>query len=328
MRRPAEQMADNACTVAPALHTRPGAQGEGMPQAYDLNGLKLECEFHLPALAPWDGPRHTRSDIVVRRAAVPPHLDSPDHVAPIFQTKGASEYLMVLPGTARILVRNGDEVLVDAESDADASRIISGPLQAVLWHQRGLLPLHGSVVVVGNQAVALCGHSAAGKSTLAAVLARRGHAVVADDVCVLDPYNGHTAVLAGCGRLRLWRDALDRLGIEPQTLERAAKDKEKYVLDCSRRSEARYRLAAVILLSRRNSGAVSIERLRGARATSTLLEIVLMRRPASALTRDPDIFAGLTRLVAGGVAVWRLNVSRSIPSLDEAATLALSVLEA
>ncbi len=279
-----------------------------MPQAYHFNGLKLESDFHLPALAPWDGPRHVRCDIVVRQAPVPLRLDSPDHVAPVFQTKGGSQYLFALPGTGRILVRNGDEVLVDAEPSADTSTILSGPLQAVLWHQRGLLPLHGSVVVAGAQAIALCGHSAAGKSTLAAVLARQGHAVVADDVCVIEPDKAH--VLAGSGRLRLWRDALVRLGIEPRALERAARDKEKYVLDCGVRcAQARHPLAAIILLSRHQSGAVTIERLRGALAAAALQGVVHMRRPASALARGPDIFAGLTRthgLRRDGVAAQSL----------------------
>jgi hypothetical protein len=299
-----------------------------MTRAYHFNGLKLESDFHLPALSPWHGPHHAPTDIVVRRATVPAQLDCPDHIAPVFQTKGAREYLLALPGTGRILVRNGDEVLVDAEPGADPSTILGGTLQAILWHQRGLLPLHGSVVVVGAQAIALCGHSAAGKSTLAAVLAGRGHAVAADDVCVVDPQ--HALVLAGSGRLRLWRDALERLGLENRHLERAARDKEKYVLDCSMAQSAqeRHRLAAIILLSRQQSGAVAIERLRGARATGALRNVVHMRRPADALDRGPGIFAALAQLVSAGVTVWRLKVSPGAASLDEAATLALGVLEA
>ncbi len=298
-----------------------------MTQAYQFHGLKLESDFHLPALAPWDGPGHSPTDIVVRRAAVPPQLDRPDHVAPVFQTKGASEYLLALPGTGRILVRNGNEVLVDAEPDADASAILSGPLQAVLWHQRGLLPLHGSVVAVGTQAIALCGHSAAGKSTLAAHLAARGYPVIADDVCVIDPESA--LVLSGSGRLRLWRDALDRLGVDASTLPRAAMNKEKYVFDCgSHGREDRYRLAAVILLSTRSSNAVTLERLRGASATGGLYEMVHMRRPANALARGHGIFAGLTRLVSAGVTVWRLKACHGNKSLNEAATLVCGVLEA
>lgn len=298
-----------------------------MKRAYYFNGLKLESDFHLPALAPWDGPRHARSDIVVRQAAVPQGLDSPDHVGPVFQTKGTSEYLLALPGTGRILVRNGDEVLVDAEPGTDPGAILGGTLQAVLWHQRGLLPLHGSVVTVGTRAIAMCGPSAAGKSTLAAVLAGQGHTVVADDVCVIDPDTAE--VLAGCGRLRLWRDALDRLGIETRSLERAAHGKEKYVFDCSVRStQERHPLSAIILLSREIGGTATVEQLRGARAGCALHTVVHMRRPADALDRGPHIFAALTQLVSNGVTVWRLKVPHGTATLHEAATMALSVLQA
>lgn len=298
-----------------------------MAHAYNFNGLKLESDFHLAALAPWDGTCRGRSDIVVRKAHVPPRLEAPDHVAALFQTKGTSEYLLAVPGTGRILVRNGDEVLVDAEPGADPSSILSGPLQAMLWHQRGLLPLHGSVVVIGARAIALCGPSTAGKSTLAAVLAGRGHTVVADDVCVVDPRTAE--VLAGCGRLRLWRDALDRLGIASEALERAARDHEKYVLDCgAAAAQERHRLTAVILLSRQNSGPVTLERLRGARAAGALHGVVHMRRPADALDRGCDIFTALTQLVSAGLTVWRLKIPHGIASLREAASLALGVLEA
>ena len=84
------------------------------------------------------------------------------HIAPIFQTSGAGEYLLVLPGTGRVLVRNGNEITVqpDAGASGNLNAILTGPILAVLWHQRGLLPLHASVVVIDGRAVALCGPAA------------------------------------------------------------------------------------------------------------------------------------------------------------------------
>jgi hypothetical protein len=145
-----------------------------MTDAYDLNGLKLESDFPLPAFAAWDGSRDAFTDIVIRRGKVPSRLYRPDHIAPLFQTSGADEYLLVLPGTGRILIRGGREIAVEPEPDTPAtnlSAILTGPIQAVLWHQRDLLPLHASVVVIKGRAIALCGCGAAGKSTLAAILA-------------------------------------------------------------------------------------------------------------------------------------------------------------
>src|SRR5207249_8855374 len=54
-----------------------------------------------------------------RSGAVPPRLDEADHVGPVFQTKGRAEYLLNLPGTGRILVRQGSKVTIDADSAAD-----------------------------------------------------------------------------------------------------------------------------------------------------------------------------------------------------------------
>lgn len=56
------------------------------------------------------------------------------------------------------------------------------PLAAAGAHR---LALHASVVDIDGRAVAFLGASRRGKSTLAAAFARRGHAVLSDDCCVL-----------------------------------------------------------------------------------------------------------------------------------------------
>jgi hypothetical protein len=302
-----------------------------MTHAYSLSGLKVASDFDLPALDPWDGPDHAPVDIVFRRDKVPLRLDHPDHVAPIFQTRGRSEYLLALPGTGRILIRNGSDVALEPEAAADATvlnAVLTGPIQAVLWHQRGLLPLHASVIVVGGRTVALCGHSAAGKSTLAAMLAARGHSVVADDICLVDARDGaEVSVLPGCARLRLWRDALDHLGVATHGLKRALANKEKYFLDCGDHAPRKpQKLAALVLLGRQMGNSVTLKRLSGTQAVGALHNVVHMRRPARALGRDPDIFAALARLAAS--PVWQLKVSDGPACLHEAAAKVLAALDA
>jgi hypothetical protein len=304
-----------------------------MSRAYRLNGLRLDSDFDLPALPGWDGPAAAPSDVVFRHGKVPSRLDRPDHVAPVFQTGGSTAYLLALAGTGRIIVRDGREVTVEPEAAADAtvtSAILAGPIQSVLWHQRGLLPLHASAIDVEGRTVALCGHAATGKSTLAAVLAAQGHAVMADDICPVDARGGaEVSVLPGCGRLRLWRDALDRIGTGTNGLTPALSGKETYFLDCGDRiAGAPRKLAAVVLLSRQQDGAVTLERLRGARAAGALHGIVHMRRPARALGRAPHIFAALTRVASSGATVWRLKVSSGPACLREAAAKVLTALEA
>ena len=304
-----------------------------MSYAYRLSGLKLTADLDLPGLIPWEGRVDAPADIVIRLGQTPTQLEATDHVAPIFQTQGRNRYLLLLPGTGRMLVRDGCEVTVEPEPGADPTAIraiLTGPIQAVLWHQRGCLPLYGNAVVVDGQAIALVGPSAAGKSTLAASLSMKSHRPMADGLCVIDaPDARPVAVLPGMPHLQLWRDALDRLGIAADTLARILATKEKFLVErCGGFVDAPQPLVAVVVILRRISGALGIERLRGLAAVVALRENVYARRPARALGRDAAIFAGLTRLVAAGVTVWRLTMPDDPSRLDAAAAKVLSVLEA
>ena len=304
-----------------------------MTDIYDLNGLKLESDFPLPAFAAWDGSRDVFADVAIRRGKVPSRLDRPDHVAPLFQTNGAGEYLLVLPGAGRFLVRGGSEIAVEPETDTPAtnlSAILTGPVQAALWHQRGLLPLHASVVVIKGRAIALCGCGAAGKSTLAAILAAQGHDVIADDICVVDARsNGEVLVPPGCATLQLWPDALAELGVATDGLKRAVPDKERYLYDCGNRiPSSPQRLAAVVLMVRHHTlPPATLERLRGTQAADALHDSVHSRRPAAALGRAQPVFAAFTRMASARVSFWRLTVPEGLPRLREAAAKLLATLE-
>ena len=302
-----------------------------MSHAYRLSALKLVSDIELPELMPWDGGRDAPADLYFRLGKVPERLDSPDRIVGEFQTKGSRQYLTTDPAEARVLVENGRAVTVEPAPGhdlTDARSVLMAPVQAVLWHQRGLLPLHASVVGVNGRAVALAGPSGAGKSTLAAVLAAGGCDVLADDICILDAAAGGQ-VLAGTRRLRLWRDALDHLGISADGLPRALSRREKYLIEAAaRRGPDRQKLAAVALLSRTGSGAPVCERLRGARAIIALRDVVHMLAEAQALGREPAIFEALTGLVAGGLTVWRLSVPDDRGVLGAAAATVRSLLPA
>jgi hypothetical protein len=301
-----------------------------MNHAYRLAALKIESDLDLSDLTPWDGPATAQTDIAFRLGTVPLGLEAPDRVEPIYQTRGRDEYLLTLPGTGRILIRGGCEVTVDAESGADpvnTRALLTGPIQAVLWHQRGLLPLHANAVVIGGQAVALAGDSAAGKSALAATLAQHGHESLADDICVVDVDAPRVMALPGVAMLRLWRDTLDALGIAPDGLSPALSGKEKFFVDHWSRCRTPRELAAVFVLFRQPNAPLVIERLFGITAIAALRDVVHTRRPASALGRDAEIFAALTKMLASGLTVWRLYMPDDPACLRDAAAKVLSALE-
>ncbi len=89
----------------------------------------------------------------------------------------------------------------------------------MLLHQRGYLVLHASAVVCAGGAAAFLGASGWGKSTLAALLHARGHALVTDDVAAID-MAGEPRVLPGTPQLKLWPDVLASLGEDAEVLPR------------------------------------------------------------------------------------------------------------
>jgi hypothetical protein len=242
----------------------------------------------------------------------------------MFQTRGGSDYLLALAGTGRIRVRDGKEVTIESAAGADpiaTGAILCGPIQAVLWHQRGLLPLHASAVAIDGHGVALCGPSASGKSTLAAALAVRGHRVLADDVCIVDTRpDAERPVLAGPARLRLWRDALDHLGLATQKGEPALPNNQTFYLDCGEQPAGALRsLSALVILSRQTGGALALDRLRGSWALDALRRCVHTRRAALALGRAAEIFAAVAHIASSGASIWRLRVPDGHACIDEAA---------
>jgi len=86
---------------------------------------------------------------------------------------------------------------------------------------RGYLVLHASSVALDGGASCFLGASGWGKSTLAALLHARGHALVTDDVAAIDMAGSpRPRVLPGTPQLKLWPDALASLGEYAEALPR------------------------------------------------------------------------------------------------------------
>src|SRR3990167_1471543 len=160
---------------------------------YRVYELTIASEWPLPGLLPDTDSREI--DIHIRRGTVadfqPATAPESGVGAVCFQAR-PNQVLVWLPDIARILVRAGDDIVVEPlhphKHDAIALFLLNHALAIVLL-QRGLLVLHAGAVLVGGQAgdqcVALAGPSGAGKSTLLAALHEQGYAVAGDELCVL-----------------------------------------------------------------------------------------------------------------------------------------------
>jgi hypothetical protein len=101
----------------------------------------------------------------------------------------------------------------------DTVTYLVGPVLAFFLRWQGILCLHGSVVQMGEGAIAFVGSAGAGKSTTAALLSQAGYPVLSDDVAVIhQPQTPHVA--PGYPRLRLWRSSVELLYGRPDALPR------------------------------------------------------------------------------------------------------------
>lgn len=115
----------------------------------------------------------------------------------------------------------------------DVVTLLLGPVLGCILRVRGVTCLHASVVAASDDgAIAIIGPKGGGKSTVAAVLAQRGCAVLADDVAALAQEKDAFLVQPGCLRMRLWPSTVDVLpGLTAAALPRVLSEMEKRYVD-------------------------------------------------------------------------------------------------
>lgn len=242
---------------------------------YSCYDFRLRSEVPLIELAP--AGEGTQSAVVeVRYGALPERLAG-SAAAGMLQVSG-DEVLLTIDEVGRYLMRAGQEIVVDPAplaSERSLRLFLLGSALGVICHQRGLLPLHANAVVAAGGAVAFCGPSGIGKSTLAAFFARAGYPVLCDDVCGVS-FDEAARPLAwpGLPRLKLWGEAAAAFGHDPAALERAVDGLDKYHVPLPRNGTSdSVPLRRVYLLARAEPGAPGgITRLRGHEAVAAVMD--------------------------------------------------------
>jgi hypothetical protein len=273
---------------------------------YLLGGITLVSEIEFPELTAIDSRLATANPVTVRLGQVAE--DWPQAVAvdrDCFATP--SQYFLRIHGIARYLVREGRDVAVCPAADAemrDVRGYLLGIIFNVLCHQRGLLPLHASVVRNGEGAVAFLGRSGQGKSSLAAHLAQRGFVVLADDICLIDPEQAEMQVIPTAPWLKLWRNSLETLGRDSDGLERVFTEDDKYRLPLLPQTE-NAPIQALFFLEDFPDG-VRIEKVGAVEAVPLLMELTHQAYLLQAIGLRAESFVRCSR-VASQAAAFRLQ---------------------
>ena len=184
---------------------------------YRAYGLHVRSAVTLPFDSlPQPPEAASEPDITVRIGAVPPTLlAGAGGAVPVqgrvWQARPGA-FLIQVEGVARYLATDGQDILIEPlGGDADdIAAFFLGAAFAPLLQQRGLVTLQAAAVQWRAGATLLLGPSALGKSSLAAALVQRGHALLADDVtAVALDASGRPLALPAFSRQRLWAQTLD-----------------------------------------------------------------------------------------------------------------------
>lgn len=233
------------------------------------------------------------------------------------------DFLLNIPGVARLRVVNGAEIEVEALHDEmDVVPFVLGTGFGALQHQRNTLVLHASAVCHDGGAIALCGPSGAGKSSLSAALCQMGCGFVCDDVAAIHfGSDGNPQVLPDSRQHRLWADVIECLSLAGRRKDAVRSTIDKYHVEPECEPEP-MRLSTIVVVGETQciGDAPSIVRLDLADAASLLRANVFRSNLAGYMGRNGALFGQIAKLLMH-VRVLRLRRPSEPERMGEALAL-------
>ncbi len=291
--------------------------------AYQAYGLSIASDIELPELIPLssdDGLGDPAVSVMVRVGKV--DLSPSTGAHEILRWARPGDACVRYDGVAAFHVTGGRSILVEPAPDADERAVrlfLLGPAFSLLLDQRGLLVLHASGVAIEGQVVAFLGEKGEGKSTLAAAMLERGHAMVGDDLLPVDLAAPNAAlVVPAYPQLKLMPDAIEHLGTSSENRMKLHPDSEKRAHAPSRFIQTPLPLARIFVLE--SGEADGIETLV---AQQRVIELVRHSYLARLLETTGESAAHFRQVVelARRVPVCKLTRRRELARLDQVAEM-------
>ena len=142
-----------------------------------------------------------------------------------------NQFQLKVSGLATYFATNGKEIQVAPEPGADPAHVnlyLQGSVFGAILHQRKILPLHGSSFSWQGKGICICGETLAGKSSLTTSFCLEGGGLLADDVTPIRMLDGQPIILPRSGRVKLWKDSMEALGLDTVNLETTGSGEPKY----------------------------------------------------------------------------------------------------
>jgi hypothetical protein len=219
--------------------------------------------------------------------------------------------------SATFLVTEGKTITIEPLPGGDPAtiqQILLGWAFAGLFHQRSMLPLHGSALCKGDDCFVFCAPSGGGKSTLTSSFLKKGFAFLDDNVALADFQDGKVFIASGSPELRLWEDSMHNLKFEHKVVGRIRPDIDKTsIIARSNFRNEKAMLTKIFILRRSNNSMVSYVNVTGAAKFRALLENVFCIKFMKDSVCNPGIFHRVHKL-AERVPVVDIILPRKLPS--------------
>ncbi len=199
---------------------------------YQAYGLRVDSDLEIPELAPAPagaGP----ADVTIRAGSGVWLTEDPASKPNIYIMGDEEELLCHWQYFGQFLIRRRSEILYQPAPGKPSSELrapLLGVVFGVLLHLRGLFTLHAGAVRIDGRAVAFIGQKGAGKSTTTAALHYAGCPIVTDDVLAVSFAEGKALAHPAFPCAKVLPNALEALGVHPDSLERIHPDIEKRVI--------------------------------------------------------------------------------------------------
>lgn len=201
---------------------------------YQAFGCEVRSELRFPELPLWRKPASSDALEIVVAELEDEWSAAVKHGCGWGAAVSGGALLFRVPEVAIYAIQAGRRIVVAPERSADLDQIrlyILGSCMGALLMQRGILPLHGSAVVIDGQAYAFCGQSGVGKSTLASAFCAQGRQLITDDVIAVSfDEEGRPFVTPSYPQQKLWQASMKQLGMESGQYKPLFKEVDKYAV--------------------------------------------------------------------------------------------------
>ena len=235
---------------------------------YKVFGLQIVSDIKLPELlTTMDMPNQT--EVSIRVGKVPNGITGANEKNAFYQA-AKNQFLLQVPGVGQYYVTNGNSIIVEPADQGEEHSVrlfLLGTAFGALLMQRGILPIHGSAVVINGYCVIFTGESGAGKSSLLAAFRERGYSFLTDDVAAVTvDKDGVVWVHSSYPQQKQWRDSAETIGVDTVSLTPfyVGINKDKFAVPVQKGfCHAPVQLVAVYELSSENCQHVTLTPLAG-----------------------------------------------------------------